>query len=178
MPKCCGLSNSIVIWNPVAQDFNLHLPKIKTVKQPLKQFLAFAMAALVLWAGNGYGVLEHLCEEHGKHQHILSNWIQTSCEHEHHQEADSHIHHHADSGFHALHSGERVSFVHFYAETVSKTSITSVVITPIFQATLPPTFVFQTILFSSKIHPFSSTSPPFRRTFGRSLLAFVQSFLI
>ena len=146
------------------------------MKQFLKQFAAFAMAILILWVGNGYGVLEHSCEEHGKHQHILSNWVHTSCEH--HQEADSHIHRHADSGFHALHSGERVSFVHFYAETVSKTSITSVAITPIFQATLSPTFVFQTIHFSSKIHPFSSTSPPFRRTFGRSLLVWVQSFLI
>ncbi|MEZ4905726.1 MAG: hypothetical protein R2822_30170 [Spirosomataceae bacterium] len=148
------------------------------MKQTLKQFLAFAMAALVLWAGNGYGVLEHLCEEHGKHQHILSNWIQTSCEHEHHQDADSHLHHPTDSGFHASQSGERISFVHFYAETVSKTSVVSVVNTPLFQVTLPPTFVFQTVRFSSKTHPFSTASPPFRRTFGRSLLAWVQSFLI
>jgi hypothetical protein len=148
------------------------------LKQALKQFLAFAMATLILWAGNGYGVLEHSCEEHGKHQHILSNWVQTSCQHEHHQEADLYIHGHADSAFHVSHSGERVSFFHFYAETVSKTSIASLLTIPLFQATLSPTFVFQAIRFSSKVHSFSSNSPPFRRTFGRSLLAFVQSFLI
>lgn len=147
------------------------------MKQPLKQFLAFAMAALVLWAGNGYGVLEHSCEEHGKHQHILSNWIQSGCGHDH-QEADLHLHHHTDSGFHAAHSEEQVSFVHFYAETVSKTSVVSVVVAPLFQAALPPSFVFQTIRFSSKIRTFLSSVPPFRRTFGRSLLAWVQSFLI
>lgn len=140
--------------------------------------MAFGMAFLVFWAGNGYGVLEHSCEEHGKHQHILSNWIQTSCEHEHHQEADSHIHRHTDSRFHASHSGERVSFVHFYAETVTKTSVASIVISSLLQVTLPPAFVFQTIRFSSKTLSFSSHSTPFRRTFGRSLLAWVQSFLI
>lgn len=148
------------------------------MKQTLKQFLAFAMAALVLWAGNGYGVLEHLCEEHGKHQHTLSNWIQTSCEHEHHQEADSQLHRQTDSGFHASHSEERVSFVYFYAETVTKTSVASVVISCLFQSAFLPVFDFQTIRLSSKIHPFSITSPPFRRTFGRSLLIWVQSFLI
>jgi hypothetical protein len=148
------------------------------MKQTLKQFLAFAMATLVLWAGNGYGVLEHLCEEHGKHQHILSNWFQTSCEHEDHHEPESHEHPHAGSDFEASHSGEQVIFVYFYADTVTKTSVGSVVISYLFQSALLPDFDFQTIHFSSKIHPYSPNSPPFRRTFGRSLLAWVQSFLI
>jgi len=146
------------------------------MKQFLKQFAAFAMAILILWVGNGYGVLEHSCEEHGKHQHILSNWVHTSCEH--HQEADSHLHRHADSGFHASHSEEHITFVHFYAETLTKASGISGADFLLFESVVLPTFVFQTIRFSSKVLTFSPHSPPFRRTFGRSLLAWVQSLLI
>jgi hypothetical protein len=147
--------------------------------------MAFVMAFLVLWAGNGYGVLEHSCEEHGKHQHILSNWVDTSCEHEHHHDLDEQKHHHGsemhqhiDSGFDASHSDEQVSFVHFYAETESKTLVCSPAFTPLFQEAVLPSFGFQSIAFSSEIHSSFSHIPLFRRTFGRLLLAFVQSFLI
>ncbi|WP_428653703.1 hypothetical protein [Runella sp.] len=136
------------------------------------------MAALVLWAGNGYGVLEHSCEEHGKHQHILTNWINTSCEHDHHQDPESHEHQHTDSGFHTSHSEEQASFIHFYAETPQKTSVISVVITPFLQVALPYSFLFKATGFSSEIHISPLPTSVFRRTLGRSLLAWVQSFLI
>ena len=171
------------------------------MKQFLKQFSAFAMALLVLWAGNGYGVLEHSCETHGKHQHILSNWVETSCEHEHHHDSESHdseqvtvsgsqvfsdhehhydseTHQHVDVGFEASHSDEQVNFVHFYAETESKVLVSSSAFIQLFQITVPPSFAFQTVVFPSAIHSSFSLNPFFRRTFGRSLLAFVQSFLI
>jgi hypothetical protein len=162
------------------------LLKINTsVKQILKQMLTFVMAILVLWAGNGYGVLEHSCEEHGKHQHILSNWVELSCEHEHHhdldeqrQHQDSETHQHTDSGFEASHSEEQVNFVHFYAETESKTLVSSSAISPLFQEAVLPSFGFQSIAFSSEIHSSFSHIPLFRRTFGRLLLVLVQSFLI
>lgn len=159
------------------------------------------MALLVLWAGNGYGVLEHSCEEHGKHQHILSTWVETSCEHEHHHDSESHdseqvtvsgsqvfsdhehhydseTHQHVNSGFEASHSDEQVNFVHFYAETESKTLVSSTAFTPLFQLALPSSFVFQAITYSSEIHSSFFHISLFRRTFGRSLLAFIQSFLI
>lgn len=148
------------------------------MKQTLKQFLAFAMATLVLWAGNGYGVLEHLCEEHGKHQHILSNWVKTSCEHEHHYEPESHQQPHTASGFQTPDSDGQVSFVHFYAETLSKTSVVSATFIPLFQVTLSLSFLFPTNSFSSKILVSFPSTSVFRRTFGRSLLVWVQSFLI
>lgn len=148
------------------------------MKQLLNQFMAFVMALLVLWAGNGYGVLEHSCEEHGKHQHILSNWVDTSCEHEHHYESESDEHEHVDSGFEASHSEGQVNFVYLEAETILKTSVVFPAFTPLFQADLLPLFVFQSIVFSPEIHSSFSHIPLFRRTFGRSLLAFVQSFLI
>jgi hypothetical protein len=178
------------------------LLKIKnSVKQFLKQFMAFVMALLVFWAGNGYGVLEHSCEEHGKHHHLLSTWVQTSCEHEHHYESESddgkqvtvsssqvscehesdcdlETNQHAALGFEASHSEDQVNFVYLEAETLLKKSVVCPEFTPFFQADLLPSFVFQTILFSSEIHFSFSHIPLFRRTFGRSLLAFVQSFLI
>lgn len=136
------------------------------------------MAILVLWAGNGYGVLEHSCEEHGKHQHILTNWIQTSCEHDHHHDAEAHEHESGDSGFHTSHSEEQASFVHFYAETLQKTSVVSAVIIPLFQEASPYSFLSKETVFSSEIHFFPSPTRVFRRTLGRSLLVWVQSFLI
>jgi hypothetical protein len=148
------------------------------VKQFLNRFMAFVMALLVLWAGNGYGVLEHPCEEHGKHHHLLSTWVQTSCEHEHHHDSESEEHEHVDSGFEASHSEDQVNFVYLEAETLLKTSVAFSVFTPLFQADLLPLFVFQPLVFSSEIHFSVSHIPLFRRTFGRSLLVFVQSFLI
>ncbi|MEI7581304.1 hypothetical protein [Runella sp.] len=148
------------------------------MKQFLKQFMAFGMALLVFWAGNGYGVLEHSCEEHGKHHHLLSTWVHTSCEHEHHHDSESEEHEHVDSGFETSHSEDLVNFVYLEAETLLKTSVAFFAFTPVFQANLLPAFVFQTSLLSSEIHSSVSHIPLFRRTFGRSLLAFVQSFLI
>lgn len=136
------------------------------------------MALLVLWAGNGYGVLEHSCEEHGKHQHILSNWVETSCDHEDHHEPESYEHSHAGSGFQASHSDVQVSFVHFYAETLSKNSVVSATFIPLFQSALSLSFLFQANSFSSKVHTLPLPTSVFRRPFGRSLLAWVQSFLI
>jgi hypothetical protein len=136
------------------------------------------MALLVFWAGNGYGVLEHSCEEHGKHHHLLSTWVQTSCEHEHHHESESEEHEHIDSGFEASHAEEQVNFVYLEAETLLKTSVVCPEFTPLFQVVLQTPFAFQPLVFSSEIHFSFSHIPLFRRTFGRSLLAFVQSFLI
>lgn len=140
--------------------------------------MAFVMALLVLWAGNGYGVLEHPCEEHGKHHHLLSTWVQTSCEHEHHYDSESEEHEHVDSGFEASHSEDQVNFVYLEAETLFKTSVACPEFTPLFQTVLPTPFVFEPLVFSSEIYSSFSHIPLFRRTFGRSLLAFVQSFLI
>ncbi|MFN8348432.1 MAG: hypothetical protein U0X91_25745 [Spirosomataceae bacterium] len=148
------------------------------MKQNLNRFLAFVMALLVLWAGNGYGVLEHSCEEHGKHHHLLSHWVHTSCEHEHHHDSAVEEHEHTDSGFDVFHSEGQVNFVYLEAETLLKTSVELPSFIPIFQANLLPSFVFQTLTFSSEIHSSVFHIPLFRRTFGRSLLAFVQSFLI
>lgn len=148
------------------------------MKQFLKQFMALGMALLVFWAGNGYGVLEHSCEEHGKHHHLLSTLVHTSCEHEHHYESESDEHEHVDSGFETSHSEDQVNFVYLEAETILKTSVVFPGFTPLFQADLLPLFVFQPLGFSSEIHFSFSHIPLFRRTFGRSLLAFVQSFLI
>lgn len=105
---------------------------------------------------------------------LVSNFLRTRRS----SRTESHEHPHAGSDFEASHSGEQVIFVYFYADTVTKTSVGSVVISYLFQSALLPDFDFQTIHFSSKIHPYSPNSPPFRRTFGRSLLAWVQSFLI
>lgn len=148
------------------------------MKQNLKQFLTFAMALFVLWAGNGYGVLEHSCEEHGKHNHILTSWVNTSCEHDRHSDSESHEHQHTDSGFHASHSDEQASFIHFYAETLPKTSVLSAVTALFFYGDLSYSFLFKATGFSTKV--LSSFSPPFvfKRMFGRSLLVWVQSFLI
>lgn len=136
------------------------------------------MALLVLWTGNGYGVLEHSCEEHGKHQHILSNWIETSCGHKHQHDSESDEHEHAGAGFQTPHSEGQVDFVYLEAETLMKTSAILSLFFSIFQADLLPSFVFQSLEFSSKIHSSFSLIPFFQRTFGRSLLVFIQSFLI
>lgn len=140
--------------------------------------MTFVMALLVFWAGNGYGVLEHSCEEHGKHHHLLSTWVHTSCEHEHHHDSESDDHGHADSGFEASHSEDQVSFVYLEAETLLKTSVVCPGFTSLFQADLLPSFVFQPLASSSESHFSVAAIPLFRRTFGRSLLVFVQSFLI
>ncbi len=148
------------------------------MKQNLKQFLTFAMALFVLWAGNGYGVLEHSCEEHGKHNHILTNWVNTSCEHDHHQDSESHEHQHVDFGFHAAHSDAQAIFVHLYAETPPKTSAVSAVTALFFDGDLPSSFLFKTTIFFTKNLSSFSPSFVFKRMFGRSLLVWVQSFLI
>lgn len=136
------------------------------------------MALLVLWTGNGYGVLEHSCEEHGKHQHILSNWIEISCGHEHQHDSESDEHEHVGAGFQTPHSEEQVDFVYLEAETLMKTSVVFFLFSSLFQADLLPSFVFQSLDFFSEIHSSFSPISFFRRTFGRLLLAFIQSFLI
>lgn len=133
------------------------------------------MALFVLWAGNGYGVLEHSCEEHGKHSHIITNWGKVPCEHNCHSNSGSHEHQHADSGFHTSHSDEQSSFVHFYAEIFPKTSAVTALL---FNSGLPSSFLFRASGFSIKTLSSFSSAFVFKRIFGRSLLAWVQSFLI
>ncbi len=145
------------------------------MKQNLKHYLTFAMAIFVLWAGNGYGVLEHSCEEHGKHNHIITNWGKIPCEHDCHGDSASHEHQDPNSGFHTAHSHEQISFVHFYAEIFPKTSA---VITLFFNSDLPSSFIFRAPDFSAKILSTFSSTFVFKRIFGRSLLTWVQSFLI
>lgn len=149
------------------------------MKNSLKQFLTLFFAMLVLWAGNGYGLLEHSCEEHGKHQHILSNWVEVACEHEHQHDTEAHQHEELDNeNCRVASTNEQISFVYFYAETLTKSSAVSVISASPFQATLLPLFVFQITGFFSENISSLSFAPPFRRTFGRELLAWVQSFLI
>lgn len=148
------------------------------MKRSFRKFLALAMAVLVLWAGNGYGVMEHSCEEHGKHRHILTHWGNTACEHEHQHDAEPPEPQTDGYGFHTSHQKEQASFVHFYAETLSKTSGVSTVTAALFQAVLSSSFHFHPTGFTFKIHTSSAPIFAFRRTFGRSLLTWVQSFLI
>lgn len=148
------------------------------MKKLLKQFLALTMALLALWAGNGYGVLEHSCQEHGTHRHILSSWAGTSCEHQQHE--DEHPHHQAAaSGFQTHEEEGQVNFVDCYAEITTKalTFSSSVCTTfiPSFSA-----FFYKTIFFPKEEIHTAFFEPPyvFRRTYGRFLLALVQCFLI
>jgi len=126
-------------------------------------------------------VLEHQCEEHGTHQHILSQWIEVDCEHEHHQEEEQHFTKVSDSSttdFEATQASEALSFVYFYAERLVKTSSVLPFATSPLQIVLLPTFDFQWLGSFSTTDTFLSSPPPFRRPFGRLLLTWVQSFLI
>lgn len=147
------------------------------MKKLLKQFLALTMALLALWAGNGYGVLEHSCQEHGTHRHILSSWAETSCEHQEHE--DEHHHHEAASGFQSHEEEGQVNFVYCYAEVTTKALAFS---PTVFAPFIPSfsTFFYRTTFFQKEEIRTAFFEPPyvFRRTYGRFLLVLVQRFLI
>lgn len=147
------------------------------MKKLLKQFLALTMALLALWAGNGYGVLEHSCQEHGTHRHILSSWAETSCEHQQHE--DEHHHHEAASGFQSHEEEGQVNFVYCYAEVTTKALAFS---STVFAPSIPSfsTFFYRTTFFQKEEIRTAFFEPPyvFRRTYGRFLLVLVQRFLI
>lgn len=147
------------------------------MKRLLKQFLALTMALLALWAGNGYGVLEHSCQEHGTHRHILSSWAETSCEHQEHE--DEHHHHEAASGFQSHEEEGQVNFVYCYAEVTTKAlAFSSTVFAPFIPSF--STFFYRTTFFQKEEIRTAFFKPPyvFRRTYGRFLLVLVQRFLI
>jgi hypothetical protein len=146
------------------------------VKQLLKQFLTPVLSVLVIWAGNGYGLLEHACEEHGTHHHLFSNWFHTSCEHEHHEDtADQQAH---EAGYTHAHSDAQANFVHIEAETLHKPLSVSSAFSAFFICPSLLSFSFQLREATLEKNPSFILSLIFRRTFGRSLLAWVQAFLI
>lgn len=149
------------------------------MKKLLKQFLALTMALLALWAGNGYGVLEHSCQEHGTHRHIISSWAETSCEHQQHEDEHHHHHHAAASGFQTHEEEGQVNFVDCYAEVTTKAlAFSSTVFAPFISSI--STFFYKTHLAQTGEINTAFFEPPyvFRRTYGRFLLALVQCFLI
>ncbi|AYQ34678.1 hypothetical protein [Runella sp. SP2] len=148
------------------------------MKKLLKQFLALTMASLALWAGNGFGVLEHSCQEHGTHRHILSSWAETSCEHQQHED-EHHHHHEAAAGFQAHEEEAQVNFVYCYAEVTTKApNFASTVFIP-FIPSFSAFFYKPTLFQKEEIGiAFFKPSYVFRRTYGRFLLTLVQSFLI
>lgn len=147
------------------------------MKKLLKQFLALTMALLALWAGNGYGVLEHSCQEHGTHRHILSSWAETLCEHQEHE--DEHHHHEAASGFQSHEEEGQVNFVYCYAEVTTKALAFSPTVFAPFILSFS-TFFYRTTFFQKEEIRTAFFEPPyvFRRTYGRFLLVLVQRFLI